>query len=96
MFGAKYDFNRDRERRAGIDDMVNKNWLNWLFLKETSFFFQVFLTKNSDSDISHNLKIRFDVNYIYVSDFQMNVVLFFLTSIPVDCLDVHWLGADRC
>ncbi len=23
MLGAKYDFSRDRERRAGIDDMVN-------------------------------------------------------------------------
>ncbi|CAF1329366.1 unnamed protein product [Adineta steineri] len=46
MLGAKYDFSRDRERRAGIDDMV-------------------FMSKNTDSDISHNLKIRFDVNYIY-------------------------------
>jgi hypothetical protein len=24
MLGAKYDFSRDRERRAGVDDMVNK------------------------------------------------------------------------
>ncbi|CAF3674870.1 unnamed protein product [Rotaria sordida] len=46
MLGAKYDFSRDRERRAGIDDMV-------------------FMSKNTDSEISHNLKIRFDVNYIY-------------------------------
>ncbi|CAF3749845.1 unnamed protein product [Rotaria sp. Silwood1] len=46
MLGAKYDFSRDRERRAGVDDMV-------------------FMSKNTDSDISHNLKIRFDVNYIY-------------------------------
>ncbi|CAF1562755.1 unnamed protein product, partial [Rotaria sordida] len=44
--GAKYDFSRDRERRAGVDDMV-------------------FMSKNTDSEISHNLKIRFDVNYIY-------------------------------
>ncbi|CAF1351666.1 unnamed protein product [Rotaria sordida] len=46
MLGAKYDFSRDRERRAGVDDMV-------------------FMSKNTDSEISHNLKIRFDVNYIY-------------------------------
>ena len=24
MLGAKYDFSRDRERRAGVDDMVTK------------------------------------------------------------------------
>jgi len=24
MLGAKYDFSRDRERRAGVDDMVIK------------------------------------------------------------------------
>ncbi|UJR31428.1 hypothetical protein I4U23_018921 [Adineta vaga] len=46
MLGAKYDFSRDRERRAGIDDMV-------------------FMSKNTDAEISNNLKIRFEVNYIY-------------------------------
>lgn len=46
MLGAKYDFSRDRDRRAGIDDMV-------------------FMSKNTDSEISQNLKVRYDVNYIY-------------------------------
>lgn len=32
MLGAKYDFSRDRERRAGVDDMV-------------TFFFGFFSTK---------------------------------------------------
>jgi hypothetical protein len=27
------------------------------------------MSKNTDSEISHNLKIRFDVNYIYVIDY---------------------------
>jgi hypothetical protein len=26
------------------------------------------MSKNTDSEISHNLKIRFDVNYIYVNN----------------------------
>jgi myosin heavy subunit len=59
MLGAKYDFNRDRERRAGIDDMV-------------------FMSKNTDSEISHNLKIRFDVNYIYVMEFPILKTFSFL------------------
>jgi len=35
MLGAKYDFSRDRERRAGIDDMVfekKKNIFSFLFI----------------------------------------------------------------
>jgi len=28
MLGAKYDFSRDRERRAGVDDMVIKDKTN--------------------------------------------------------------------
>jgi len=68
MLGAKYDFSRDRERRAGVDDMVNNNKTSKIFFFSTILFsIKVFMSKNTDSEISHNLKIRFDVNYIYVT-----------------------------
>lgn len=39
MLGAKYDFSRDRERRAGFDDMVifNKNLNDKLFHRKYLF-----------------------------------------------------------
>jgi len=32
MLGAKYDFSRDRERRAGVDDMVIDFYFRQLIL----------------------------------------------------------------
>jgi hypothetical protein len=37
MLGAKYDFSRDRERRAGVDDMVNDE--NNIFFLMINLFF---------------------------------------------------------
>jgi hypothetical protein len=38
MLGAKYDFSRDRERRAGIDDMVYEKKKQHLFILIHLFF----------------------------------------------------------
>lgn len=75
MLGAKFDFNRDFQRRAGVDDMVKIFHKKHTLFYDIFLFIQVFMSKNTDSEISHNLKIRFDVNCIYVIDLFSLVIL---------------------
>ena len=48
------------------------------------------MSKTTDLEISQNLKIRFEVNYIYV----MSLVIDFASKSSLSHLDLHWSGSN--